>query len=99
MIDKRTILERIAKIKDELWRKSGNERIIKNVQGSLQSTISVLALIYGNPSPQLQRFLERTRSGASKADSREDLYQNRLATDIDHVLDSAIGDLTFNRKS
>jgi len=92
MIDKKAILDRVTKIKDELRQKTASGVMKKNVHGSLQSGISVLALIYGNPSPQLQRFLERTKFGASK-DIREDQYQYRLVSDIEQVLDSAVGDL------
>ena len=93
MTDKTTILERIAKIKEELWKQQGNQRRINNVHGSLQSTISILKVIYGDPSPQLQRFLERSKFGASGDDMAENPYQLRLALDIENILDSTIGDL------
>ncbi|SRR6266699_1063310 len=96
MIDKEVLLGRIEEIKKALWtiRESDRVRLPGNVEGSIQSTLAVLVAIYGNPSPQVQRFTERTRGGGPSIDDRDGWrFRTNAAALVDEVLASAVADL------
>jgi len=96
MIDREALLARVEEIKKELWtiRESDKAKLPGNVEGSIQSTLGVLVAIYGNPSPQVQRFVERTRGGGPTIGDRDGWeFKSNAAALVDNVLDSAVGDL------
>lgn len=93
-VDVGVLERRVKEIKEALWTKSQHEdhMVPANVKGAIQSTISVLVAVYGDPSPQLTNFRELTKRGAGSFDNREDSYHRRLASEVEHILDSALAD-------
>jgi hypothetical protein len=85
--------DRTSDIKATLWTtNSEGQTYAKSVAGASQATVSVLSLIYGNPSTQLSLFLDRLKSGLASRDSQEYYYNQRVASEIERILDQGIAD-------
>lgn len=96
MIDRETIVARAQQIRNSLWTTREGEQTPRanNVSGAIQSTLTLLELVYGNPSLQVEQFMKRSWLGGSTEDKRgEMIYQHRVAQDIEQVLASALADL------
>jgi hypothetical protein len=94
-ITRETIAERIASVRAGLfptpalengWREPGN------VQGAVHSTLAILAIIYGNPSPQIVQFTKRLDKGHGRWDNEPRQWAFRIAEEIEHVLEAALAD-------
>lgn len=84
---------RAAEVKASMWTtNSEGKTYAQSVAGASQSAVSILGLIYGNPSTQLSLFLDRIRSGPASRDSQEYYYNQRVASEIERVLDQGIAD-------
>lgn len=84
---------RAAEVKASLWTTNAEGNMYaKSAAGASQSTVSILGLIYGNPSTQLSLFLDRLKSGVASRDSQEYFYNQRVAAEIERVLDQALAD-------
>lgn len=90
-----TLAERIAVVRAGLfptpalengWREPGN------VQGAVHSTLAILSIIYGNPSPQLVQFTRRLEKGHGRWDNEPKQWTARVGEEIEHVLEAALAD-------
>jgi hypothetical protein len=63
-----------------------------NVQGAVQTTLTILALIYGSESPQLDQFRDRLKKGHGRWDNEVAQWGYRVGQEIEHVLPSALAD-------
>ena len=93
MVDISSIERRIQEIKGGLWETTeGRRNIPHNVSGAVQSTISVLESVYGKGSTQVARFEERLKRNLGANEVHENIYNARIAKDIETILDAAVAD-------
>src|SRR4051812_26250977 len=94
-ISRDTLAARIENVRKDLfptpptdngYRKPGN------VQGGIQSTLTILSLIYGSDSPQIAQFRDRLKKGHGRWDTEEAQWGSRVGQEIEHILDSALAD-------
>ena len=92
-LDIAAIKARVASIKEEAGKTFGGGRIDSSrVQAVVQSTVSVLTVIYGGDSHQVKNFLAWSKSGGGSGDLRAGNFEHRVATGIPSVLDAAVAD-------
>ena len=91
MID--TLKARALALTAGLWKEHDGAKFAQNVQGAVQTTLAILASIYGGNSIQVQSFLARIAKGQGRFDANDVQYDNRVARDIVGAVDAAIADL------
>lgn len=70
----------------------GNGRTPVGLQAAIQSTLSILTLIYGGGSHQVQDFIAWSKRGAGSSDVRTGSFEHRVAQGLGVVLDAALAD-------
>lgn len=85
--------DRIEGIKASLWtiRPEDNAKITANPQGAIQSTLAVLAMLYGDASPQIKALQERIKPMGPREVDRS-TYNYRIANELAPILDAAVAD-------
>jgi len=88
---------RVEQVKKSIWLEKDGQRSPQNIQGGIQTTISVLSSVYGATSNQVRSFQDRVKKGQGAGDGsdrRDDYHYNRrVAGDIEAALDAALADL------
>jgi hypothetical protein len=80
---------RVDQIKSGLWDRAGNP---ESVQAGIQSALTVMSRIYGDPSRQLEGFQRWSERGAAVHDRLFDQYEHRVAKGIGDALEAALAD-------
>jgi hypothetical protein len=84
---------RVEAVKAGLWRdEPGGRRLANKTQGAVLSTLSILRLLYGDPSPQIAAFQDRLRPVHGRWDNEPAQLDERLASEIVPILDAALAD-------
>jgi hypothetical protein len=85
---------RVEAIKAGLWRirEEDNAKLANKTQGAVQSTLAILRLLYGDPSPQISAFQERLKPIHGRWDKEPPQYDYRIAGELEPILDAAIAD-------
>jgi hypothetical protein len=92
-IDIEGLRKRIVGIKAGLQKKLSDGRVDPAVtQGGIQSTVAVLATVYGANSHQVQEFIAWSKQGGGSRDIRAGNFEYRVAKGIPEVLDAALAD-------
>ncbi len=92
-ISPETISARVDAIKAGLWRDTADGLRANTTQGATQSTFTILRAIYGEPSPQMAHLTDRLKRGHGQWDNESPMYDFRVATELESILDSAVADL------
>ena len=87
------LTNRIEALKATLWADSTGRMRANPPQGAVQSTLTILASIYGTNSLQVGSFQKRIQKGVGQRDGIDTSYDVRVAEDIESVLSAASADL------
>lgn len=94
MADLERLRRRAEQLKESLWKESGEgRRTVADLQGSVQTTLSILAAVYGPQSTQMRAFQDRLKKGTGRHDNADHSYAMRVARDIEGAVGAAIADL------
>jgi hypothetical protein len=88
-----TLKTRAIALKAGLWKGHEGSITAQNVQGAIQSALTILESVYGNNSIQQQSFLKRIARGQGRFDADDSQYDIRVARDVVSAVDAAIADL------
>ncbi len=58
---------RVEQVKKSIWLEKDGQRSPQNIQGGIQTTISVLSSVYGTTSNQVRSFQDRVKKGRARA--------------------------------
>jgi hypothetical protein len=92
-LDIEALRKRIEGIKEGVKKSSSAARgDAAGIQAAVQSTLSVLTIVYGADSHQVKGFITWAKPGASTTDARMGNFEHRLSGGIPGVLDAALAD-------
>ena len=95
MTDIEALRKRIVQLKESIWSEpdDSGRRSGRNIQGGVQTALSILSAVYGPTSNQVSAFRDRLKKGVGRHDDQDHHYDTRLADAIESSVDAAVADL------
>ncbi len=95
MTDIEALRKRVVQLKESIWSEPGDsgKRSGRNIQGGVQTALSILSAVYGPTSNQVRSFQDRLKKGVGRHDDADHQYDTRLAGAIESSVDAAVADL------